>query len=350
MQENKYAGIDLHQSTCVIEVQNQAGQVLSRSIIKTEAEALRDFFRGMGGTIHITFEVGTQSAWLYEILKPVVTSCTVCDVRKHKKRGNKSDRIDAHKLSTLLRLGELSQVHQGDRNTRKLRDLAHGYLATVSDTVRVMNRIKALYRSWGIRCEGRDVYYKRNREEWISKFPIRESGMRAGLYYGQLDLLKEQRRETKKIFLKEARRYPVQKILRKIPGFGPIRSAFAIAVIGTPHRFRTKRQLWSYSGLSVVMQTSSDYEEIKGRIIRKHRRASTRGLTQDYNRILKMVFKGAAKEAIRKDPMRTLYKIKVANGIRPEMAILSISRRIASIALVLWKRGEKFDVTKLISN
>jgi len=345
----KYAGIDLHQSTCLIEVQNQHGQVLSQSVVKTEAEALRDFFRGIGGTIHTAFEVGTQSGWLYEILKPVVTSSTVCDVRKHKKRGNKSDRIDAHKLATLLRLGELNQVYQGDRNTRKLRDLAQGYLATVSDSTRVMNRIKALYRSWGIPCGGRDVYYKRNREEWISKFPIRESGMRAALYYGQLDLLKEQRRETKKVFLKEARRYPVQKILRKIPGFGPIRSAFVIAVIGTPHRFRTKRQLWSYSGLSVVMQTSSDYEVIKGQIVRKQRRANTRGLTQDYNRILKMVFKGAAKEAIRKDPMKTLYKMKMANGMRPEMALLSIARRVASITLVLWKRGEKFDATKLIS-
>jgi transposase len=121
-------------------------------------------------------------------------------------------------------------------------------------------------------------------------------------------------------FLKEARRYPVQRILRGIPGFGPLRSAFAIAVIGTPHRFRTKRQLWSYSGLSVVIHTSSDHEIIKDRIVRRQHRHSTRGLTRDFNRILKMVFKGAAKEAIRMDPMKTIYRMKVASGIRPEMA------------------------------
>jgi transposase len=348
--EIKYAGIDLHQSTCQIEIQDQHGKALSQSVVKTEAETLRSFFRGLGGTIHIAFEVGTQSAWLYEILKVVVTSITVCDVRKHRKRGNKSDRIDAHKLATWLRLGELEQVYQGDRNTRKLRDLAHGYLSTVSDSIRVMNRIKALYRSWAIGCGGRDVYYKRNREEWLGKFPIRESGTRAALYYTQLDLLKEQRKETRKIFLKEARRYPVQKILRKIPGFGPVRSAFVIAVIGTPHRFRTKRQLWSYSGLSVVIHTSSDHEIKMDQIVRRQHRHFTRGLTRDYNRILKMVFKGAAKEAIRTDPMKTLYRIKVASGMRPELALLSIARRLAAITLVLWKRGEKFDVAKLISN
>ena len=350
MDEIKYAGIDLHQSTCLIAVHDQHGKHLSESIVETRAETLLGFFRGLTGTIHVAFEVGTQSAWLYEILKSLVSSITVCDVRAHKRRGSKSDRIDAHKLATWLRLGELKAVYQGDRNVRKLRDLAHGYLATVSDTIRVMNRIKALYRGWSIRCAGRDVYYKRNREDWLSKFPIPESRMRAALYYGQLDLLKEQRKEIKKAFLKEARRYPVQKILRGIPGFGPIRSAFAIAVIGTPHRFRTERQLWSYSGLSVVLHSSSDYEVIAGRIIRKQQRHNTRGLTRDYNRILKMVFKGAATEAIRKDPIKTLYRIKVAKGMRPEMATLSIARRLAAITLVLWKRGEKFRTAKMISS
>ncbi len=168
-------------------------------------------------------------------------------------------------IANWLRLGELNKIYQGDRNTRKLRDLAHGYLATVSDSIRVMNRIKALYRGWSICCVGRDVYYKRNRQEWLSKFPIDESRMRAVLYYTQLDLLKEQRKEIKKVFLKEARRYPIQRILRGIPGFGPIRAAFMIAVIGTPHRFRTDRQLCSYSGLSVVIHSSSDHDIIGGR-------------------------------------------------------------------------------------
>jgi transposase len=350
MLEIKYAGIDLHQSTCIIAVHNEHGKTISESIVETRAETLRDFFRGQSGVVHVVVEVGTQSAWLYEILKSQVSSITVTDVRDHKRNGNKNDRIDAHKLANWLRLGELKAVYQGDRNIRKLRDLAHGYLATVSDSIRVMNRIKALYRSWSIRCFGRDVYYKRNRDQWLSKFPIAESRMRAALYYAQLDLLKEQRKEIKKIFLKEARRYPIQKILRGIPGFGPIRSAFAIAVIGTPHRFRTQRQLWSYSGLSVVIQSSSDYEMLSGRAVRKQQRHNTRGLTRNYNRILKFVFKGAANEAIRKDPVKTLYRRKIEKGMRPELALLSIARRLATITLVLWKRGEAFNTVKMISH
>jgi transposase len=115
MDEIKYAGIDVHQSTCLIAVHDQHGKHVTESIVETRAERLREFFGGLSGTIHITFEVGTQSAWLYEVLKSQVSSITVCDVLSHKRRGNKSDRIDAHKLATWLRLGELKAVYQGDR-------------------------------------------------------------------------------------------------------------------------------------------------------------------------------------------------------------------------------------------
>jgi hypothetical protein len=32
-----------------------------------------------------------------------------------------------------------------------------------------MNRVKAIYRSWGIPCAGQRVYDARHREEWLSK-------------------------------------------------------------------------------------------------------------------------------------------------------------------------------------
>jgi hypothetical protein len=44
-----------------------------------------------------------------------------------------------------------------------LRELARSYLTIVEDQIRVMNRLKALYRSWAIACAGSDVYYIRHR-------------------------------------------------------------------------------------------------------------------------------------------------------------------------------------------
>ena len=50
-----------------------------------------------------------------------------------------------------------------------------------------MNRLKAIYRGWGIACAGQQVYAPRYRAEWLAK--ITEAGVRrrAEIYYQQFD-------------------------------------------------------------------------------------------------------------------------------------------------------------------
>jgi hypothetical protein len=37
----------------------------------------------------------------------------------------------------------------------------------------------------------------------------------------------------------------------------------------------------------------------------------------------------------------------VASGNKPELVLLTIARKIAAITLALWKKGERYDETKL---
>ncbi|HKD60718.1 MAG TPA: transposase [Terracidiphilus sp.] len=55
----------------------------------------------------------------------------------------------------------------------------------------------------------------------------------------------------------ESRKYPAVKILRQIPFIGSLRAGELVALIETPHRFRSKRQLWTYSGQAVVAAPKS---------------------------------------------------------------------------------------------
>ena len=112
----------------------------------------------------MTFEEGTGASWLYDLLKPHVAELIVCNPRKNAllKGGNKNDKVDARKLSELLRAGLLSPVYHGEQSVRMLKELARSYLTLTKDLTRVMNRIKGLYRSWGIRCAGRDVVWSKN--------------------------------------------------------------------------------------------------------------------------------------------------------------------------------------------
>jgi len=63
------------------------------------------------------------------------------------KDGNKSDRIDARKLAELLRTSQLKAVYHEEQGVRTLKELGRSYLTITKDVTRVMNRIKALYRS-----------------------------------------------------------------------------------------------------------------------------------------------------------------------------------------------------------
>jgi transposase len=65
---------------------------------------------------------------------------------------------------------------------------------------------------------------------------------RADLYY-QSDALDILRQEVRRDLLAESRKHSAMKWLCQIPSIGPIRAALLIALIQTPHRFRTKRQL-----------------------------------------------------------------------------------------------------------
>jgi len=93
-----------------------------------------------------------QCRLLYDLLKPHVVKVIVCDPRKNAllKTGNKNDRVDARKLSHLLHAGLLTPVYHGESGVRTLRELARSYLTLTKDLTRVMNRLKALYRSWAI--------------------------------------------------------------------------------------------------------------------------------------------------------------------------------------------------------
>jgi hypothetical protein len=70
-----------------------------------------------------------------------------------------------------------------------------------------------------------------------------------------------------------------------------------MAVVVSPYRFRTARQLWSYSGFGVVMRSTSDWAKTPHGWERSNT-VKTRGLNRTFNRHLKKIFKGAATTVI----------------------------------------------------
>jgi len=350
MSQEKYIGMDVHQATISVAVMDAQGKLIMECLLETKAVTIVEFIQGLHGTLSLTFEEGTSAAWLHDLLKPHVSRLVVCDPRKAAllKEGNKSDRIDARKLAEMLRTNQLKPVYHGEHGIRTLKELGRSYLTITKDVTRVMNRIKALFRSWAIPCAGTSVYAPRHRAEWLAKIEQPGVRVRAEHLYEQLDNLQPIRQQTRHELLQESQKHEAVKLLRQIPSIGPIRAALLVALLQTPHRFRTKRQLWAYSGFAVETHDSGEYRWVRGKVQRNRERITVRGLNDNHNRELKNLFKGAAISAsTRPGPLQDFYLARVAKGMRPTMARLTLARKIAAITLTMWKKGASFDPQQL---
>lgn len=349
MNSRKYVALDVDSTNIVAGVFDSNGKSIMECFIKTNSTAIRQFFELLDGTVHVALEEGTQAAWLYDLIRPLVAEVTVCDPRHNKliQSGNKSDRIDVKKLAKLLRLGDLHSVYHGEQAIESLKQLVHGYQMLVEDTTRSMNRLRAVFRSRGIKCNS-TIYSDDKRQQWTEKLDIKTARIRVGYLYKELDCLMKLRDEAETAMCRQARTHSAYKLITSVPGLGPVRTAQIIAVVGSPHRFRTKRQLWPYCGLAVVTHSSADYEWVGDRPRRRNKPPQTRGLNNNFNRTLKAVFTGAVLTAIGSNKeFKECYQRLIAKGIRPEMARLTVARKLVAVTLTLWKKGEKYDPEKL---
>ena len=127
-----------------------------------------------------------------------------------------------------------------------------------------------------------------------------------------------------------------------------IGAAIAKRLMQTPHRFRTKRQLWAYCGLALKTSTSGEYRFVEGQLKRSKNFLAIRGLNAYHNHDLKNIFKGAATRAAAvAGTFQEFHAGLVATGMKPTMARLTLARKIAAITLIVWKKGVRFDAEHL---
>ena len=346
MDNLRYIGLDIHRDTISAAVLNSEGQLIMQSVLPTRAPAILDFLHGIRGTLHVTFEEGVHSAWLYDLLQQRVARVLVCDPRKTRllKSGNKGDLIDARKLAELLRNYSLSPVYHGEMSALEVQQRTRCYTMLTEDTTRIMSRLKAVYRSQAIPHQGRSVFRPDRRESYLAQLPTAGLRLRAEFLYKELDAVHRLRLRAKREMLAECCKHPAINSLRSVPFLGKVRTAVLIGRVQTPHRFRTKRQFWSYCGLALETHDSAQYHVVHGQVERKPRSVQVRGLNWNHSHELKDVFKSAATMAAHRDGIfREFYTGLLNKGMRPEMARLTLARKIAAITLKIWKEGGTFN-------
>ena len=343
---DRYIGLDVHAASTTMAIVGPSGRRIATHVLETNGRALIAALKLVPGIKHLCLEEGTEAEWLAEVLKQHVDELVV--TRGAANRGTKNDAVDAFALAEKLRTGQIKvRIYKDAGPVRRLRELARLHAMITGDVVRTKNRIKGLFRSRGVQTDD-EIYIPDSRAAWLKKLPA-EKRWAAVILFAELDTQTELRKKAEAELLEEAAKHRAATLLRSCPGLGPIRAAQLVAIVITPTRFRTKRQFWAYCGLGVVTRSSADWARDRKGQWQRVKTQQTRGLNRQFSRPAKNILKGAATTAIASSdsPLGLEFRRLVDSGTKPNLAKLTIARRIAAIALSVWKHNEEYDPKRL---
>jgi transposase len=320
-----FIGLDAHSSTSTFAIVDEQGNCTHRSTVKTSESTLVSVIKSINGTRKLTLEESTISQWLYLTLKDHVDEILICNpVYVAKKQGAKTDFRDALHLVQELRTGHLSPVFHDDSHWSELRVSVSGYRDIVGEIVRFKNRLKAVFRSSGLKTDENKFYKNKER---VSEISNDHAKFVATQLFAQIDYLENEKLKYKDLFNLNRKKYRPIRNLMTIPGISLVRANIIAAIVCQPARFKEKHKFWGYCMLVRHIQ-------ISGGKIYGNKRVHGR-------RELRDVFIGAAESALRSDStLRDYYDALRAKGTKHKDAKVSLARKLAAISLNLLKNNE----------
>jgi transposase len=340
---DRYIGLDVHAQTTTLALMSAKGKHLAERVVETHAKAVLHEIVATPGELHVCLEEGMHSEWLYELLLGRVAQVVV--MIPPERSGSKSDARDAWWLADQLRLG-VPQKQVFKAKLSGLREAVRAHLAFTKHSTRAMLQLRFLARGRGLTIQRAQLLDDKKRQELIAQLPAARRA-RATLHGELVTFTERLRQQAIEQLETQVRSCPDVRRLMDVPGLGLVRAAQIVSAVITPHRFRTRQQFWSYCGLAIVTRSSSDWTPKDGRMVRSGR-PLTRGLSPG-NATLKCAFKGAALDVVShypEHPWSLAFERAVQAGQRPNLARLTLARKIAETVLHIWKHEEVYDSTK----
>lgn len=318
-----YIGLDAHSQTCTFVTLDHSGREVNYFQCDTSEENLLSYLNRFNGKKSLTFEETSMSKWLYSRLKSHVDEIIVCNPAfVSKKRGAKTDYLDAKHLASELRSGNLEKVfHDNENELIKLRSFYQSYNDLVTDTTRTKNRLKALFRAEAKLFPGAGIY---SDSSYVKSLTSLQAQMSAEILYSQLEVLRSSREKYIEVFKNNFKKFPVMKRLATIPGIDVVRANTIAILIADGKRFKNKHLLWSYASL-VTHPKISD--------------GTSYGAKKAIGRLeLKSAFMGAATSVLMgTSSLRKYYDQLRSKGLDDKKSKKAVARKIAAISLCIMK-------------
>jgi transposase len=259
-----YVGIDIHKRYSVLSAQDERGRTLRESRIDGNSSAgFVQFFQSLEGPSKAVLEACWNWGLTHDLLEEIEEVEEVVLAHPLKTRliadaQIKTDRLDAHALSTLLRGNLIARAHIPCQETRARKNLLRQRLYWARLRTILRNRLHALLdRQRGLELPQCPDLFGAKGLGFLRRLELPEPD--GTLLREQLalhDLIAEQMRAQEKRIAAEFAENAMAKHLRSMPGIGLTLGPVIACEIDTIERFPRADKLCAYAGLVPSTQAS----------------------------------------------------------------------------------------------
>jgi transposase len=336
MKKVAYLAIDVHAGHFVLGHMDFDGTFIgNRRFPTSERHIIQALKAVKAKEKYLALEESNLAYWAAQVARPYVTEVISSDPRENAliyRSANKRDKVDTHKLCRLLRLGELNWVYHAENDDRAIfKSAVQHYIDLRDQQVVLKNKIKAMYRHWGVIEVTGQAVYGTSRDDYLQR--VKHLHIRNQLHrlYCLMDETESMQKRALKAMKQLGRKYPEIKEFEKMPGIGEILSHIFDAFIQTPHRFAHKRKLWRYCRLGIT-DRSSDGKPLG------FKRLDRSGVSE-----LKALSYRAWLGAMGGDnEVRKFYSRSLRQTLSHVHARLNTQRKIIAVMYGMWKRGDAY--------
>jgi transposase len=337
MRKIAYLAIDVHSRRCVLGHMDFDGTFIGNKTFPTSEENIIEALKALKAKEkYLALEESNLAYWAAQVARPHVTEVICSDPKENAliyRSANKRDKVDTQKLCRLLRLGELKRVYHPEDDDRAIfKGAVQHYIDLRDQQVVLKNKIKAMYRHWGvIDVAGEAVYGNKGRHDYLRKLKHLHIRNQLHRLYFLMDETESMQKKALKAMKQMGRKYPEIKEFKRIPGIGEILAHIFDAFIQTPERFANKRQLWRYCRLAIT-DRSSDGKPLG------FKRLDRSGVSE-----LKSLAYQAWLSAMKSDnEVRRFHSNSFRRTLSRVHARLNTQRKILAVMYGMWKRGEAY--------
>ena len=329
-----YIGFDIHKKTISFCAKGQDGAIRDEGTIAARRGELTEWAKARPRPWVGAMEATLFTGWVYDHLKPLAQELKVAHPAMLKAIAcgkKKNDKVDARKISDLLRCNLLPECYMAPQRIRNLRRVLRYRNLVVRQATRMKNRIAGLLMETGTPYNKEHLHGRAYFNELLDNLQKTPQSV--------ITLLKLSRKQleffqTVQTFLLKGLRQNQElrervERLQSIRGVGEIVALSWALEIGEVQRMPSIAQACSYCGLTSAQRNSAGKEQ--------------RGpISKQRNKHLQTMLVEAAKLAPRYNPqLAALHERELAAG-NHNRATLAVARKLVAYLMAVDKSGKPF--------